>query len=393
MNHSVLGFNGERPDPVHHAAHLGNGYRAYSPALMRFHCPDDLSPFGAGGVNPYAYCAGDPVNRADPSGHLSWMAWTAIGLGVAGLALAAVTKGASIIVSGGLISALQSASAASIAMSTLAVVSDVTAIACGATEESNPQASAILGWVSLATGAASIGTGLGRAAAIHRSAGMAKTLPGGSANLWRAGRYTLDDGYVALGQDIRNLKTIGSHGIAMEDDTTHFAYLFDDDYKGAARLNIIAHGRNDVSRLSVPLLDHATGLSEVYGPEAFACQIKERTGIAYENYRYARLIICRSADPIGGSVFAQHFADFTGLTVKAYSGQVKIARDVLGTIAASTGASNFFSAAALDAGAVNARFMRLKPWFGGDKEFFRLHPERTSRIFTPSQTGLLDLPV
>lgn len=53
------GFNGERIDPVSGTYHLGNGYRAYNPTLMRFNCPDSLSPFRAGGINPYAYCAGD----------------------------------------------------------------------------------------------------------------------------------------------------------------------------------------------------------------------------------------------------------------------------------------------------------------------------------------------
>ncbi|OLS64592.1 RHS repeat-associated core domain-containing protein [Pseudomonas putida] len=48
--------------------HLGNGHRVYSPLLKRFHCPDRLSPFGAGGLNPYAYCRGDPVNQLDPTG-------------------------------------------------------------------------------------------------------------------------------------------------------------------------------------------------------------------------------------------------------------------------------------------------------------------------------------
>ena len=46
---------------------LGNGHRAYNTALMRFHSSDRLSPFGAGGINAYAYCSGDPVNRTDPS--------------------------------------------------------------------------------------------------------------------------------------------------------------------------------------------------------------------------------------------------------------------------------------------------------------------------------------
>ena len=66
---SLLGFNGERPDPVTGWYLLGNGYRAFNPVLMRFNSPDSWSPFGEGGVNSYAYCAGDPVNRTDPTGH------------------------------------------------------------------------------------------------------------------------------------------------------------------------------------------------------------------------------------------------------------------------------------------------------------------------------------
>lgn len=63
------GFNGQRPDPFTGVTHLGNGYRAYNPILMRFTCPDNESPFGVGGINPYAYCANDPVNSVDPNGH------------------------------------------------------------------------------------------------------------------------------------------------------------------------------------------------------------------------------------------------------------------------------------------------------------------------------------
>ncbi|MCX2898110.1 RHS repeat-associated core domain-containing protein [Pseudomonas mandelii] len=67
---SLLGFNGEPADPVTGHYHLGNGYRQFNPVLMRFNSPDSWSPFGKGGVNAYAYCGGDPVNRVDPTGHL-----------------------------------------------------------------------------------------------------------------------------------------------------------------------------------------------------------------------------------------------------------------------------------------------------------------------------------
>ncbi|WP_256577991.1 RHS repeat-associated core domain-containing protein [Pseudomonas sp. Irchel s3h17] len=67
---SLLGFNGEQPDPVTGHYLLGNGYRAFNPVLMRFNSPDSWSPFGKGGLNGYAYCVGDPVNIEDPSGHM-----------------------------------------------------------------------------------------------------------------------------------------------------------------------------------------------------------------------------------------------------------------------------------------------------------------------------------
>jgi RHS repeat-associated protein len=70
---SLLGFNGERHDPITGHYLLGNGHRAFNPVLMRFNSPDSLSPFGNGGLNCYAYCQGDPVNRSDPTGR-SWYA-------------------------------------------------------------------------------------------------------------------------------------------------------------------------------------------------------------------------------------------------------------------------------------------------------------------------------
>ncbi|MFA1025864.1 hypothetical protein ALP10_01608 [Pseudomonas syringae pv. helianthi] len=67
---NLPGFTGQRVDPVTGHYLLGNGYRAFNPVLMRFNSPDSLSPFGEGGLNAYAYCGGDPVNGADPSGHV-----------------------------------------------------------------------------------------------------------------------------------------------------------------------------------------------------------------------------------------------------------------------------------------------------------------------------------
>ena len=66
---SLLGFNGERLDPVTGCYLLGNGYRAFNPVLMRFNSPDSWSPFGKGGLNGYAYCSGDPINQSDQTGH------------------------------------------------------------------------------------------------------------------------------------------------------------------------------------------------------------------------------------------------------------------------------------------------------------------------------------
>ncbi|WDM61743.1 RHS repeat-associated core domain-containing protein [Pseudomonas sp. NEEL19] len=64
-----MAFNGQKLDLATGGYLLGNGYRLFSPALNRFCGPDNLSPFERGGLNTYAYCAGDPVNRTDPTGH------------------------------------------------------------------------------------------------------------------------------------------------------------------------------------------------------------------------------------------------------------------------------------------------------------------------------------
>lgn len=65
---AALGFNGQHYHAALECYGLGNGHRLYNPRLMRFLCPDALSPFLLGGINAYAYCLNDPVNGQDPSG-------------------------------------------------------------------------------------------------------------------------------------------------------------------------------------------------------------------------------------------------------------------------------------------------------------------------------------
>lgn len=71
---AMIGMHGQLIDVIDNNIqlyHLGNGARSYSPTMQRFLRPDPYSPFSAGGVNGYAFCNGDPVNRTDPSGYLS----------------------------------------------------------------------------------------------------------------------------------------------------------------------------------------------------------------------------------------------------------------------------------------------------------------------------------
>lgn len=64
----AVGFNGQPVDRLTRRYQLGHGHREYDPAIMRFTSADGLSPFGKGGINAYAYCENDPVNKSDPSG-------------------------------------------------------------------------------------------------------------------------------------------------------------------------------------------------------------------------------------------------------------------------------------------------------------------------------------
>lgn len=66
--HSLIGFAGETS--IAAGKYLLGSYRIFDPVLMRFHSPDNLSPFLAGSINCYGYCSGDPINNTDPTGHV-----------------------------------------------------------------------------------------------------------------------------------------------------------------------------------------------------------------------------------------------------------------------------------------------------------------------------------
>ncbi|KAM0247112.1 hypothetical protein ACHAQJ_009967 [Trichoderma viride] len=92
---STISFNGQYRDPITGWYHLGNGYRVYNPVLMRFHTPESQSPFTTGEINPYAFCQGDPINRTDPTGHMSGRDWTVMGVGLfVGILVGIFTAGA-----------------------------------------------------------------------------------------------------------------------------------------------------------------------------------------------------------------------------------------------------------------------------------------------------------
>jgi|GEM_PF-4542920 len=161
---SLFGFNGEHRDSDLEVYLLGAGYRFYSPSLMRFITPDSPfnSPLGAGGLNPYSYCLGDPVNNADPTGQISWQGWVSMAVGGIGLMMTVLTGGLSIVAASGIL-----ATSLAIGATAASLVSGVTAIVGTAISDVSPNATRVLRWVSLGTGLLSFSSG---------AAGMAQGL-------------------------------------------------------------------------------------------------------------------------------------------------------------------------------------------------------------------------
>ncbi|MFF7110037.1 RHS repeat-associated core domain-containing protein [Pseudomonas sichuanensis] len=184
---SPFGFAGERREPLT-GWYIAAGYRPYDPVLMTFLAPDSASPFGRGGLNPYGYCGGDPVNRFDPDGH-SWFKWVALGFAVAAMVIAlaplapaltaAVVAGATASAAGigvggtvaaaGLAFGMTASSTVGV-LGTIAAVASVvklgTQIAGLAITAKNPdsEAAKILGYVEFGVGLIGTGASFGSAA-------------------------------------------------------------------------------------------------------------------------------------------------------------------------------------------------------------------------------------
>ncbi|MQL47310.1 hypothetical protein GEA64_04570 [Photorhabdus khanii] len=178
---SLPGLNGAQIDPVTGWYFLGNGYRVFNPVLMRFHSPDSWSPFGRGGVNPYTYCQGDPINRIDLNGHMSAGGILGIILGAIGIIVGIVSLGAGaaisagLIAGGGIIGAIASTSAVAVTATVIGLAADTIGIASTAIAEQDPKTSGILNWVSLGLGIFSFGIG-----ATTFATSLAKSARGGA---------------------------------------------------------------------------------------------------------------------------------------------------------------------------------------------------------------------
>ena len=300
MNQCVLGFNSERLDTVCSTYHLGNGYRDYNPLIMRFNCPDDWSPFGKGGINPYSYCAGDPINRADPSGHISWQDGLGIGLSILGMLTAVFTAGASLAAAGSVDAALATASTLSLTGGSSALIADATGLVSMLSAADHPKMAATLGWISFAAGIVSLGIGLtsvaGKISSCHLQAGDFDN------GVWNQEKvYTL------------GIDAEGHRWLEPQNSKKDAFYYFDTTKKGR-RLNMVVHGfkkRNIV-------------LASVDGKlEAADVMIQRINTIAEkERFNYVRLLMCHSAD--GTNSFAKQVSTGLGLPLKGYKGVVSI---------------------------------------------------------------------
>jgi len=159
---SLYGYAGERREELT-GWYIPSGYRPYDPMVMGFLAPDSDSPFGQGGLNPYAYCGDDPVNRIDPSGH-NWVTWLTAGIGIAlGVIGTVATFGAlAPALAGGIFTLTGMMAIGGAMMSAVSLGTGIASTVLEATGK-DEKAASILGWVSLGTGIVGAGLEMGAA--------------------------------------------------------------------------------------------------------------------------------------------------------------------------------------------------------------------------------------
>lgn len=363
MSVCIPDFNGERGDPVCHTIHSGNGYRDYNPVLMRFHRPDSLSPFSAGGINPYGYCLGDPVNYSDPSGHMTWQAGLGIGLGIAGIAAAFFTAGSSLVAAGSLSAVLAATSAAPLIVGSSAMIADTTGLASAALQDSQPQASAALGWASLIAGVLSVGTGL--------ATGGYRFLNRITAGL--QGKMVRVNGRIGipLSGEFRNARFLGAYHVA---GRVRWNIRFEDTApEGERRLTIVMASMKEgrYTRMVNEKRVNNAWFSELFGPSA----LKSRLQGAGESFDIYRLVVPDSATAYynGGKNIAVEFRNAFPSprpAVVAYRGMPDWQGPVVGELQHAFGLAENMERAGVAWGPLSAQHVlnELSAYFGNTQD-------------------------
>ncbi|MBF8774199.1 RHS repeat-associated core domain-containing protein [Pseudomonas fulva] len=283
-----LGFKGEVIYP-RDFYYLGN-YRAYDPDTMTFCSPDDASPFGIGGPATYAFCAGDPINYHDPSGHARVSHLSAV---VAPPIM--TTREFRIAVAVG--SILTAPIGGGALATTLGVVSGGLELASVLVEDSDPQLASTLNVLSFGTGLGSVAAGLSGASRLT-----------GAASRSLVGTRTVADKTMA-----------GVSGYRYIDDQLR---LFEDTHKGAKRLVVELHGAAD---------DTGKALGKVVTSEGDLdarefMQYLSKKGVNFDDYDKIKMHTCYSASHYNnfGDSFGKDLARATKKEVKGYQGPMNL---------------------------------------------------------------------
>ncbi|NOI26757.1 RHS repeat-associated core domain-containing protein [Vibrio mediterranei] len=315
------GFNGERKDPVTGCYHLGIGYRMYNPRLMRFHAADSMSPFGKGGINSYAYCLGDPVNKRDPSGHFAIISLIigAIVGAVVGAGISAAAEGIRAAASGDSFDWKQIGIGAALGFISggfgAAAVGAKTSVQVGLAVADTVVSGAADFGMNVASGAslknAGINAGIGTVVGL---AGFGAGLGAGKLAksifpVQRMAKSATSKGVITLGGYTRDVINIAEKSAT-----------FVDSYKYRPRLNVVAHG-NYLRPINGTVREASTlsmGSKVMSAKDTYKFLLQN-----YElrKYKNIRVLSCYSANG-GENSFGQKLSNLTGARVKAYEGPV-----------------------------------------------------------------------